>query len=782
MKKTNFLTLVSVMMLTATNLFGQSKLDTASSIGLDEVKVISSYATDRKTPVAASTVTAKVLNETYGGSAELPEVLKVTPGVYSTKTGGGVGDARINIRGFDQRNVAVTINGIPVNDMENGWVYWSNWAGLGDAVSTIQVQRGLGASKLAINSVGGTMNIITKTTDAKAGASFQTQVTDYGQYKVTAYASTGLMKSGFALTTVLSRTAGNSYVDGTWIDGYSYFFTAAKKLGDKHRLVLTGIGAPQSHGQRSLGLTEAQVEQYGIKHNTDIGYFTDGTLYNDRINYYHKPQFSLNHYWVPSSKTNLNTSLYYSIGHGGGSGRLGSSYGYNEDGYLKIQEAYDFNVADPTNRQGGVKYASRNSVNNHYWYGAISTLNHKVNKSVDLTLGLDARSYLGEHFREVRDVLGGTQWNDGVNGLVGVHPYASNYGNVFHVTPVDQRVAYDNDGLVRYGGLFGQVEYSKNRLSAFLTGAANVTSNQRIDRMLYINDSARGEKSETVVIPGYSYKGGINYNLTENHNVYINAGQFSRAPFFSFVFVNNSNDVVQNLVNEKASSLELGYGYTSKKVAAKLNLYSTNWRDKSLLSGNIPGPNGTITRALMTGANARHNGVELEFNTKPIKNLDLGGVISLGDWRWVGDIEATVYSEIDPTQSVVVKSYVDGLHVGDAPQSQYGIQGRYQINKSLYVGGTWVYNDRFYANFDPSRKTNPEDKIDAYKIPSFYNLDLRVGSDIKIGDYKLQLQAQGFNVTNVMYWSDVTDNGTGGFAYGFPGFGRNFNFSAKFIF
>ena len=33
-----------------------------------------------------------------------------------------------------------------------------------------------------------------------------------------------------------------------------------------------------------------------------------------------------------------------------------------------------------------------------------------------------------------------------------------------------------------------------------------------------------------------------------------------------------------------------------------------------------------------------------------------------------------------------------------------------------------------------------------------------------------------------MYWSDVTDNGAGGFAYGFPGFGRNFNFSAKFIF
>jgi iron complex outermembrane recepter protein len=195
-----------------------------TEIELNEVKIISSYATERQTPVAVSTISSKQISETYGGSAELPEVLKLTPGVYATKTGGGVGDGRINIRGFDQRNIAVTINGIPVNDMESGWVYWSNWAGLGDAVSSIQVQRGLGASKLAINSVGGTMNIITKSTDAKAGASFQTQMTDYGQYKVTAYASTGLMSNGLALTTVLSRTAGNGYVNGTWIDGYSYFF------------------------------------------------------------------------------------------------------------------------------------------------------------------------------------------------------------------------------------------------------------------------------------------------------------------------------------------------------------------------------------------------------------------------------------------------------------------------------------------------------------------------------------------------------------------------------
>jgi len=111
----------------------------STAVGLEEVQVISSVAIDRKTPVAVSTVPARRI-ETELGQQELPEILKFTPNVYATKSGGGFGDSRINIRGFNQRNVAVLINGIPVNDMENGWVYWSNWAGLGDATRTKRIR------------------------------------------------------------------------------------------------------------------------------------------------------------------------------------------------------------------------------------------------------------------------------------------------------------------------------------------------------------------------------------------------------------------------------------------------------------------------------------------------------------------------------------------------------------------------------------------------------------------------------------------------------------------
>ena len=103
----------------------------------------------RETPVAVSTISPSEIALKVGNQ-EFPEIMNKTPGVYATKQGGGYGDSRISLRGFDQRNTSFLINGQPVNDMENGWVYWSNWQGLTDVASGIQLQRGLGASKLAV--------------------------------------------------------------------------------------------------------------------------------------------------------------------------------------------------------------------------------------------------------------------------------------------------------------------------------------------------------------------------------------------------------------------------------------------------------------------------------------------------------------------------------------------------------------------------------------------------------------------------------------------------------
>ncbi len=757
----------------------------STAIGLDEIRIISSSAVDRQTPVAVSTISGDEIAKNIG-TQELPEVLKTMPGVYATKKGGGTGDSRINIRGFNQRNIAVLINGIPVNDMENGWVYWSNWAGLAEATSTIQVQRGLGASRLAINSIGGTMNIITKTTDIEKSGSFTQSITDYGNSKSTLMLSSGKMENDMAITFVGSRTQGSGYIDQTWVDAWSYFLSVSKDFGDDHQLVFTAIGAPQQHGQRDRELTKDEIDTYGPKYNKDWGWL-GGEAVNQRVNYYHKPQLALNHYWNVSEKSFLATSLYLSIGRGGGSGPLGD-YASNSDpdGLLNWGNVYDNNVnnMDTVTFDNGAQYIPangdpvssqtilRNSVNRHFWYGALSTFKHDFSENLHLLAGLDARHYKGEHYREVRDLLGGDYWFEqykyAVDGAGGRDQYKT----------VGEKIAYDNDGVVTYGGLFGQLEYASNKISTFVAATVSNTWFKRVDRYNYIDDI----ESDVATALGYNAKLGANYNISDKHNVFLNAGYYSKAPDFRFVFVNYSNTLSnEDLENEKIIGVEAGYGFSSAKFAMKLNVYHTMWNDKSLLSRRITTESGAQVNAFIKGQDAVHQGVELEFNSIITNNFNLGGFVSLGNWEWASDVTADVVD--DATNEVyTTEIYADGLKVGDAPQTQIGIIGDYTIYKDWEIGVVFTYNDDYYANYDPEDRDDPNDRVQPYKLDPFALLDLRLAYSFKFTGLDAQAMINCHNVTDQEYWAEAYDSddhvSEEGLS-GFYGWGRTWNFAVK---
>ena len=254
-------------------------------------------AKDRQTPVAVSTLTTSEIEDRIG-NLELPELLNSTPGVFATGGGGAFGDSRITLRGFQQENIAVLINGMPVNDMENGRVFWSNWAGLTDVVSAMQVQRGLGSSPLPISSVGGTINIVTKSTELSEGGKVSVRVGNDNYLKTVANYNTGKMDNGSAFSVLFSRTAGDGYVNGTEFEAYSYFLGYGKESDDgKSNIQFIVTGAPQIHGHRyrsfyNQGLLQ-QFKDYGIKYNYNHG-MLDGESFNMRNNFYHKPIASLN--------------------------------------------------------------------------------------------------------------------------------------------------------------------------------------------------------------------------------------------------------------------------------------------------------------------------------------------------------------------------------------------------------------------------------------------------------------------------------------------------------
>ena len=75
----------------------------ADTLAIEGVNIVSSYARERKTPVSLSLISAQEIQRELGNQ-EYPEVMKLVPGVYATKEGGGTGDAQLTLRGFKQEN------------------------------------------------------------------------------------------------------------------------------------------------------------------------------------------------------------------------------------------------------------------------------------------------------------------------------------------------------------------------------------------------------------------------------------------------------------------------------------------------------------------------------------------------------------------------------------------------------------------------------------------------------------------------------------------------------
>jgi iron complex outermembrane receptor protein len=744
---------------------------------LDEIVIVSnSFAIDRKTPVAVSTIKAEEI-ELKLGTQEFPEILKSTPGVYATKSGGGYGDGRINLRGFNSENVAVMINGVPVNDMENGRVFWSNWAGLGDVTSAMQVQRGLGASKVAVPSIGGTINILTKTSDVEEGGNFGYSLANDGYSKFGLTYSTGLMDNGVAVSVSASSTEGRGYVDGTPFTGFNYFINITKEFNDAHKLSLTAFGAKQQHGQRQNRHTIAtfRESERGRKYNSDWGY-KDGQLTNSEDNFYHKPQISLNHYWTISDKTFVSTAAYVSYGTGGGGGTAGTNkFGFEDSDYrqgvlgtIDFDKIVDENLLSGTN---GSESALRASRNDHNWYGILSTLKTDISEELTFLTGIDVRGYKGIHFTEVTDLLGGQYFADD-----------SDLNDPTKRAQVGDKIFYDNDGKVGWLGGFAQLEYSKNDLSAFISSNVSNTSYQRVDRYNYL-DSDPNQTSERFSFIGFGTKGGINYNLDEKHGIFANVGYFERAPFFNAVFAdrNSNTNTNEDAPNQKITSYELGYTFRSAKVTANVNVYRTTWNDRSE-SARIQQPDGTVAFANILGVNALHQGVEFDFVYRATDKLKITGMASLGDWRWANNVlDVKIFNE-NNEEIAEVDLFIKDLHVGNAAQTTMALGLNYELTPETTFTIDSNHFADLYADFDPSDRG--EVGPDAWKVPAFTLFDTAIRHTFKFGGFDASIIGRVNNVFDTVYISDANDRGasTAAEALVYYGAGRTFSVGAKIKF
>jgi len=853
---------------------------------LQVVEVVADVARTRETPIAFTNISGVRIQE-ESASRDLPMVLNSTPGVYATEQGGGMGDSRINIRGFDQRNVAVMVDGVPVNDMENGQVYWSNWDNLGDITRTMQVQRGLGASKLAIPSVGGTINIMTKGIDGKQGGYIKQEIgnnntlipmfgsssswfPEVSNTRTSFGYNSGRLKGGWGITVAGSYKQGTGWTDQTTYTAWGYFVKIQKEF--KNQLVTISVsGAPQVHGQRTtkvpiavyntalaeqLGISKnvidstlnntpnssttpaaianfsnSRIGDRGSRYNSGWGSYLDenGTrkTLNANQNYYHKPQLNLTHFWTPNSKFTWSNVAYLSIGSGGGEA-FNSYSTFVRD---STNGAYDFTTVYSANSKNvDLLYDPfltksskivRASVNNHFWYGLLSTLNYSPTKRMNIMGGLDLRSYKGTHYQEVRNLFGGDYFIDDNNKL-DPRPLGPGDPNLsFRMKREGDKFNYHNDGKIRWLGAFLQGEYKGSNYTVFVNGSFSMTGYKRVDyfrkKDLVLPDTTLAEAvgyGDTLTyqgnsytmnskearyntqdwrwFPGFTTKMGANYNFDENNSIFINSGILSIAPRYSQFYSNSSNLAYPDIKQQLIYAVEIGYGLKLKKHALNINGYYTYWFNKppsNTPTINLGGDNYTY---VIPGINTRSVGIEIDATGYLTKKLQYEIIASLADWQYRSNSVAYLYESGTEQLDTTLYPNTKGVHTGDAAQFQAAFSLRYEPFKGAYIKYRFNYFGNNYATFDPLTLRNDPDGTgrydnrgrDSWKMPDYYFMELHAGYTFKVWKLVLTANASIINLLDNNYISDALNgaNFDAATATVFVAQGRRFNVGLKIAF
>ena len=805
---------------------------------LNEVVVTSGVidiARLRETPIALSTISpAEISLKT--GNQEFPEIMNKTPGVYATKQGGGYGDSRISLRGFDQTNTSFLINGQPVNDMENGRVYWSNWQGLSDVASGIQIQRGLGASRLAVPSVGGTVSIFTKAAQKDEGGKVTQMVGNDGYTKTGVSYNTGKSDKGWASSFLISKWAGNGYINNTSGEGYTYFAAVGYAPEDSdHELNLTFLGAGQWHHQRDVWVSIRDYQNFGdegidTRWNSNGGTL-NGEEFSMRRNFYNKPLATFNWDWEINSKLKLATSLYGSAGRGGGTGPRGNNYrseasdilpfrkdltehylengrgSRNPDGSINFDAIVANNQSTTLGYTGGIGafegqligsngftdsnvnrsvLVRRASMNSHNWVGGISNLEGEFGKW-KTSVGVDLRSYTGYHYRVLNNLMGldgyystGNRNSNGqiINTTVDASPFGSTGLN-------GPKIDYFNIGKVGWQGLNTMAEYGGDKLTAVVQAGLSNQAFQRIDYF----DVPDNPESETQNQGGGYVKGGANYNIDEKSNVFFNTGYISRQPQFGAVFPNYSNDINPDLQNEEITSFELGYGFIGKNISINVNAYTTTWGNR-FQTVSLSNANGVDGSAQFRDIDVAHNGIEFEGKYRLSNSTKFRGMLSIGDWRYTKNFTSELFD--DQQQSIGTGTlYLKDSKVGDAAQFTANIGVDQKITKNISMDLDYRFVDGLYADYsivDDEFKT-PGNR-GAIKLPSYGLVDLGVTGRIR-GNWVLRANIN--NLLNTTYIAesntsihaedgDETWNGINTRNSVWFGFGRTWNVSLSYNF
>ncbi len=233
-------------------------------------------------------------------------------------------------------------------------------------------------------------------------------------------------------------------------------------------------------------------------------------------------------------------------------------------------------------------------------------------------------------------------------------------------------------------------------------------------------------------------------------------------PIFDAVIDDGDGTVAEDPENEKFISAEAGLNFRSPdgKLSVNGNVYYTTWLDRTLTRG-AQNADGSEALVFLTGVDAKHIGLEVEVNVRPVQELSLDAIVSFGDWKNTSDVDAKYKSYENGNEFTdSYNLYLNNLKVGDQPQTSLVFSATVFPTKGLSMSGIVKHYRDHYSAWNATSRTNIDDRAQSWKAPDYTVIDFHAAYNLPLdlSGVSFQLFAHVFNLLDEIYIQDAVDN------------------------
>ena len=630
--------------------------------------------------------------------------------------------------------------------------------------------------------------------------------------------STGKRVDGWAFSVSGSkRWSEEGFIDATLYNAYAYFLGVEKELNPEHSLGLNIFGAPSKRGGRGASTQEMYDIADNNWYNPYWG-FQEGEKRNSRIRESHLPTAILSHKWKLTDHSNLSTSVSYQTGKSGQTRLDWNDLNDPRPDYYRRLPSYQADSAaaafiwnelsnNEELRQVDWARLYRSNFNSNQTIenadgihgnsitgkrsqvvlqeqrydptriGVGINFQDFLNETTTLTGGIQYRSEKQETYQLIDDLLGGEFFVDidkfaTTDFGVDSEETQNDLNRPNRIVRVGDRYGYDYDGKINEGKLWGQGEFVLQKVDLFVAGNISNTSFWRTGNVRNgkFPDTSFGD-SEKQDFFNYGIKGGATYKIDGRNYVYTNGGYLTRAPFFrnSFVSPRTRNQVVDDLQDEKISSVEGGYLMRSPNLKARATAYFTKFQDRTETTSAYFDLRNSFVNYVLTGVDEEHKGVELAVEGKVNSELTVIGVAALGENKYVSRPNIKIFQDNAAELLDETEIFQNNFYVPGTPQTALTGSLNYRGKQYWFANLSFNYFDDTYLDFDPMRRTRLavqglEQGSEQYneiifqkKAPSAFTMDFFGGKSFKFNDNFLYIN---IGVSNIL---DNQEHVTGGY-------------------